>query len=363
MRGNILNQKNNNNRNHPYKSPHSSGKNTSRRSGGFFVRLLILVIVVAVLAGAATAYMALSGVGLFAPDAPSSSPAATSSLMPASSLASSSALSAAIPATSDTATEPQPETPATTLAISGEWNVASRLQAPAAQFAPSSSMIALPENGRVDMSYFDTTVFVGDSLTDGLDLYEEGIPNAYYCAYVGISPKQIYDGSLQTGRRGVAEVPIDAIVAFQPDNVYILLGTNAMVGMDDTALLTYYNEMLDIMQQRLHPDVDIYIQSITPVLQGIDARFDITRIHNLNNQLARMAHEKGMYYIDLHEALAGDDTWLRSDFGASRDAYHLNPTGYSAWVEYLVTHTAYNRRHAHLYAEGPNYYLQEGLPE
>lgn len=241
------------------------------------------------------------------------------------------------------------------------WNVAQPLQPMGSVqpvVEPDRRMLALPENGRVDMSYFDTTVFVGDSLTQGLQIYSQGIPNAKYCAYKGISPRQIYDGSLQTSTNGTKEVPMDALVAYQPDNVYVLLGTNAMVGMADEPLLAYYSEMLDTMRARLLPGVSIYVQSITPVLQGVDARFDFDRINYLNDQLAKLAFEKGMYFIDLHEALAGDDGWLRTDYGASRDGYHLNPTGYTAWVEYLVTHTAFNQRHAHQYIPGNHQYQQ-----
>lgn len=241
------------------------------------------------------------------------------------------------------------------------WNFVGPIQQdPAAMqlVEPDRRMIALPENGRVDMTYFDTSVFVGDSLTQGLQIYKQGIPNAKYCAYKGASPKAIYDGSIVTRTDGTQEVPMEALVAYQPDNVYVLLGTNAMVAMDDEALLAYYSEMLDAMKATLAPGVSFYIQSITPVLQGVDGRFDMDRIRNLNDQLAKMAWEKGMYFLDLHEALAGDDGWLRSDYGATRDGYHLTPSGYSAWVEYLVTHTAYNQRHGHLYLEGSQYYTQ-----
>lgn len=223
---------------------------------------------------------------------------------------------------------------------------------------PDRRMIALPENGRIDMSYFDTAVFVGDSITQGMQIYRQGIPNAKYCAYKGVSPKAIYDGTAVKRTDGTTEVPMEALVAYQPDNVYILLGTNAMVGMGDEALLAYYDEMLNVMKSTLLPGVNFYVQSITPVLMGVDPRFDMERINNLNNQLAKMAWEKGMYFLDLNEALAGDDGWLRPDYGASKDGYHLNPSGYSAWVEYLVTHTAYNQRHAHLYLEGTHYYTQ-----
>jgi hypothetical protein len=94
------------------------------------------------------------------------------------------------------------------------------------------------------------------------------------------------------------------------------------------------------------------VQSITPVLQGVDNRFHFEDFVYLNNELAKLAWEKGLYFLDLHETLAGDDGWLRKDYGA-RDGYHMQPVGYAAWVEYVVTHTAYSPRHAHLYESDP----------
>lgn len=243
------------------------------------------------------------------------------------------------------------------------WNtLAAKSPDPDPIASPDSRMLALPENGRVDMSYFNTVTFVGDSITQGLEIYKT-IPNAKYCAYKGVGPKQIYDGSVQkrrvNGDEVVEEIPLDALLASQPDNVYILLGANAMVGMDDESLLAYYDEMMNQLKTHLPSSVGIYVQSITPILVGTP-RFDLNRIHGLNNMLAKLAEEKGAYFIDLHEALAGEDNYLRPEFGAKSDGYHLSPKGYEAWRDYLVTHTAYHPRNP--YIEGAEGYAQMPVP-
>ncbi|MEG2834360.1 MAG: hypothetical protein RR859_09365, partial [Ruthenibacterium sp.] len=45
---------------------------------------------------------------------------------------------------------------------------------------PNVALLSLPENGRVDMSYFDDALFIGDSLTQGFQVYASGIKNAKY---------------------------------------------------------------------------------------------------------------------------------------------------------------------------------------
>ncbi|MDL2254205.1 GDSL-type esterase/lipase family protein [Ruminococcaceae bacterium OttesenSCG-928-I18] len=266
-----------------------------------------------------------------------------------------------IMAGSDAVPDPLPDTPDNTA-----WNFVGPVEQTINNMelvSPDYRMISLPENGRVDMSYFNTVTFVGDSLTQGFQIYAQGIPNAHYCAYKGIGPKQIYDGSVQRRNDGEQEVPMEALVASAPDNVYIQLGANAMVSLDDDSIIAYYREMLTVMRASLHPEVGYYIQSLTPVRPDNSPGFDMARIDNLNNMLARMAFEEGIYFLDLTEPLAGDDLYLREDFAGS-DGYHLSPSGYAAWVEYLVTHTAYHPRNPYL--EGSPYYTgapPEPIPE
>ncbi len=223
---------------------------------------------------------------------------------------------------------------------------------------PDYRMLSLPENGRVDMRYFDTVTFVGDSLTQGFQIYDQGIDNASYCAYIGIGPKQMYDGSIQRRQDGTQEVPLEALVSYAPANVYIQLGANAMVSLDDASLLAYYREMLAAFRAALSPDTNYYIQSLTPVRPDNDPEFDIARIQSLNNQLAVMAFQENIYFLDLTEALGGDDGYLRPEYAAG-DGYHLNPTGYGVWVDYLVTHTAYTPLTPYL--EGSPFYNPEAL--
>lgn len=221
---------------------------------------------------------------------------------------------------------------------------------------PDYRMIAQPDNGRVEMSYFDDVTFIGDSLTQGLQIYSQGIPNASYCAYKGVSIKAIYDGSIQTNNSGKKEVPMKALKKTKPGKIYIQLGANNMVSTtDDEVIIAYYAELLDAIHEKIGEDVDIYIQSLAPVTIDNSPGFDINRFLSFNNLLAKLAFEKGVHFIDLMEPMAGEDGYLREDFAAA-DGYHMTPKGYAAWVDYLVTHTAYDPDYPYL--EGSYYYRQ-----
>lgn len=219
---------------------------------------------------------------------------------------------------------------------------------------PTKENVRLQENGRIDAQFFSTTVFVGDSITQGLPRY---LPYSNYCAYIGASPRSIYSGQLQQKEDGTEEDPMQAILNYAPENIYILLGTNALVSLSVEAVAAYYAEMIDTFKAQLPEDVDIYIQSVTPVMAGYTYTFNPSDIPLLNDALVQLAYEKDVYYVDISEVLADENGWLKPEYGAEADGYHLQPIAYRAWVEYLITHTAYNPRHAYLYLEGSPYYM------
>ena len=49
-------------------------------------------------------------------------------------------------------------------------------------------MAALPRTAPVEKSWFSQVSFVGDSLTQGMQMYDTGLPGAMFCAYRGVGP-------------------------------------------------------------------------------------------------------------------------------------------------------------------------------
>ena len=73
-------------------------------------------------------------------------------------------------------------------------------------------LASMPEtqSDPVELSYFDTAVFLGDSLTQGMQIYDTGLPNAHYCAYRGVGPNAVVNGTTCTRVDGVQEIPLEA---------------------------------------------------------------------------------------------------------------------------------------------------------
>ncbi|MEG2081639.1 MAG: GDSL-type esterase/lipase family protein [Oscillospiraceae bacterium] len=226
--------------------------------------------------------------------------------------------------------------------------------------SPDHRMIQLPENGSVDISYFDNATFVGDSLTEGLRIYpnisNSVVGHAQFVSTKSLSPKSFIDGVITfEGNYRPEQNGIDAICETYPGKLYITLGTNALVSMTDEQFMYYYNQMLDILKERL-PGTLIYVCSITPTTAEYAEKkpnFSWDRVYSVNSQIAKMCNEKGMYYINLHEALADESGFLRGDIAAG-DGIHLKPEGYTMWVEYLMKHTIH--RPDNPYFPGSPYY-------
>lgn len=201
-------------------------------------------------------------------------------------------------------------------------------------------MAALPESAAVDKSVFNTASFLGDSLTQGMQMYTSGLPNAMFCAYKGVGPNAVVNGTTCKRADGVKEIPMEALVAQQPTDLYVLLGTNVLNRDGDyTSFLTYYRLMLDMLSQSL-PNTNIYVQSITPVRPEVRETHPglyRDRLCEINNELAAIALEKGCSFLNLWEALADDNGDLKEEY-AQKDGYHVKPEGYTAWVDYLCAH-------------------------
>ena len=204
-------------------------------------------------------------------------------------------------------------------------------------------MAALPQTEAVDKSWFADVSFVGDSLTQGMQMYDTGLPGAKFCAYKGVGPNAIVNGTSCKRADGTVEVPLEALTAQKPKAVYVLLGTNVLGrDVDYTSFLTYYRLMLDMIAQSL-PGTPIYVQSITPVRPEVSAGaghegLNRDRLCRINNEVAAIALEKNCCFLNLWEVLADENGDLKAEY-AQPDGYHIRPEGYAAWSEYLCTHT------------------------
>ena len=138
------------------------------------------------------------------------------------------------------------------------------------------------------------------------------------------------DGSVGTILEGLAQKPYGKI--------YILLGINE-ISMRPEDFRAAYETLLDRIAE-IQPDADIYIEGLSPVTRWKSEQspyFNMENIRAYNSELYELAAGRGLYYIDLCEALADEEGYLPDD--CDTDGVHFAAFYYAKWYEYLKTHT------------------------
>ncbi len=230
--------------------------------------------------------------------------------------------------------------------VNEEWDV----RIPVAQninytaTAPDARMLALPQNGQVSDEYFRTALFIGDSLAQGFYLYAPTAGVAVNAGYKGIGPREIISNNAATLQSGETVNSWDYIAQQTPSSIYIALGLNALISLpDDEGFLKYYSDFLDLLKLQF-PVTPIYLNSITPVTAAEALErpaMGNDRIKRLNDALALMATQKGIYFLNVNEVLLNDTGSLREEIAYS-DGFHMKPEAYAEWAEYIKTHTVYS---------------------
>lgn len=203
----------------------------------------------------------------------------------------------------------------------------------------------------VDQTFFENTFFVGDSISVGLQNYamyernlgNECLGNAEFLCSGSLSffnalwdkddPNNVhpyYNGTQYT-------VP-EAIEVLQPDKLFIKLGTNdlGLSGVEGT--MEDANELFDLIVAA-NPDIQIFIQAVTPILaSGETGSLTNENIRLLNTELEKLADEKGWRFIDVYTPLADENGYLIYDYCGDPEGMgiHIMGDGYKVWVDAIM---------------------------
>ena len=191
-------------------------------------------------------------------------------------------------------------------------------------------------NAKAEYAYFDDAVFIGDSLTQGLDIYGK-LPNASYIASQGINPQTIHGSIVLTDGRTVTV--LEELARVPHRKIYIMLGSNGIAWMSKQTIVDYYTQLLESIKAAA-PDSLIYVQSILPVTasKSQDERYSNAKICDYNKALEKMAKDQNVYYLDVSQALKNEEGVLPQEASPS-DGMHMTAPYYQKWVDYLLAHT------------------------
>ena len=202
-----------------------------------------------------------------------------------------------------------------------------------------SSSALVPNSGSsVGDEYFDDAAFVGDSITEGIKLYEV-MTNATVVAARGINLDNVFtDDQIRTAQ-GNSTV-MGALEAAEPKKIYIMFGANGVGWFTEQHFTDVYTKFVQAVKEQ-HPDSQIYLQSILPVTQEFDdSREDISndKINRYNELVVEIAEEQEVHYLDVASAFKDEKGCLPED--SNGDGMHFGNKYYQKWFDYLKSHTA-----------------------
>ena len=193
----------------------------------------------------------------------------------------------------------------------------------------------VPESEPVEDTYFDDIAFLGDSRTEGFQLYS-GLKAGTYYYSVGATVESVFSKAVDTP---AGKMPLlDAMAKEDFAKIYVMLGVNELGWSKTETFHDQYAKVIDRLRED-HPDAEIILQSILPVSAKQEEKKSYVnnqRIAVYNEVIYQLAEEKGCALVDVAEAVTDENGCLRADWNF--DGVHLNVKGCQAWLEYLRTH-------------------------
>jgi len=191
---------------------------------------------------------------------------------------------------------------------------------------------------KMDDSYFNDAVFIGDSRTEGFGMYS-GLKKATFYSEKGLTIDSIYKDK-PVKINGEKVTIIDALKSHSFGKVYIMLGVNELGWPYEDVFIKQYKKLIDEIK-KAQPDAVIYIQSIIHVSKEKDKNppsyITNKRINSRNKAIKKMAEEESVNYLNINEVLTNESGNLFEN--AATDGVHLNQKYCLIWKDYLLKHT------------------------
>lgn len=130
---------------------------------------------------------------------------------------------------------------------------------------------------------------------------------------------------------------LDSHLLIKPKFIFLLIGINDIGrGLPTEVSANNYRRIVDRIRT-VCPKAKLYIQSILPmnekILTAAYLKNKKDKVVALNNEIRKIAAERNLTFIDLHELFADPQKELHASM--TIDGIHLRPAAYAKWVEFL----------------------------
>ena len=219
-----------------------------------------------------------------------------------------------------------------------------------------------------DDSYFDKSVFIGDSRTVGLCEYGSLKGKTSFLAKESVNVYNVLDKELRyTTPDGESEDAYMEEVLEEGSfrKIYLCLGVNEL-GIGTTYMYyEKYRELLEMIHE-YQPEAIIYIEGIMHVSEYYsrrDSARNNTVIVQRNEAIATLANGWNIFYIDMNPYVCTDNGNL--DGSLSGDGIHLKASAYEFWDKSLFENAIVRDAEDYSGQENPVFeeYVQETAEE
>ena len=209
---------------------------------------------------------------------------------------------------------------------------------------------AVPEGPRVDSSYFDDVVFIGDSISLKLTWYESAmnvLGNAQFLTEGSLGSGnalwQVSDASRHPKYNGQKMLLRESVPLTGAKKMYIMLGMNDIGVYGVPGAVSNLVTLVNAIRANA-PDNQVFIQSMTPTTSTSYLRHNRHTIENIvsyNKALLQVCLDNGWHFVNVASVMYDEYGYLRMDYCSDPGGMgiHFSNAGCAAWVEYLYTHT------------------------
>ena len=201
-------------------------------------------------------------------------------------------------------------------------------------------------------AYFKDSVFIGDSVTLSLKNYVtkqrnnnfDCLSNAEFLCSGSMS---YYNATLGPDHKDAIHPKYKGETVLVEDGVKLIGAKRAfiMLGMNDYCLFPFDEDIenAETLINRIiekNPDIEIYVQSVTPVTASKEhGKFNNENIDEFNVCLSEMCEKNGWTYLDINQNLKDENNCLNDDYCSDPESQgiHLKQEACEIWVNYLTS--------------------------
>lgn len=197
---------------------------------------------------------------------------------------------------------------------------------------PTANAVGNVTAADVNQSYFADSCFVGNSVIEGMEIYEL-VDGADYFAKIGLNVTDALTDAMDNGTVPVVdELNNDR----QYRKIFIMFGENELSWSNTEKFKDDYSTVIQRAKQ-YQPSAQIYLLSITPISETAEAEGENgaskEKILEFNGYIKEVAEENSVAYVDLYNALADEDGYLPED--AATDGIHFSEDYYAKCLVYI----------------------------